>query len=60
MALEAPVFATRPRSAGSRLLVRMGMATAPRDAGVRAVNTPGNRWQVPHAREIERLAGGRT
>jgi len=60
LAFEAPVFARRPGAAGSKLLARVGVATAPRDVGVRAVNAPGNLWQVTHTGEIKRRAGGRT
>jgi hypothetical protein len=60
MALEAPVFARRPRSADSKLLARVGAATAPCGVGVRAVNAPGNLWQGAHTGEIKRRAGDRT
>src|ERR1051325_2303542 len=54
------VAARSPRSACSKLLARAAAATAPRDAGVRAVNAPDNVWQVMHARELGRRTGGRT
>jgi hypothetical protein len=37
----------------------MGAAAALRDVGVRAVNAPGNLWQVTHTLEVGRRTGGR-
>jgi hypothetical protein len=60
MAFGASVFSRRPGSAVSKLLARVGVATALRDVGVGAVHAPGNLWQGTHTGEIERGAGGRT
>jgi hypothetical protein len=60
LAFEVAVFARRLRSAFSKLLARVGVATVPRDVGVRAVNTAGNLWQVTHTLEVGQRIGDRT
>ena len=60
MDFEAPSSARGRGAPGSKLLARVGAATALRGVGVRAVNAPGNLWQGARTGKIERRAGDRT